>query len=136
MRCFINMQEFIVQHILQSELLNGNEFMNLANTCKDYRKFNTEKSLRRLWKHGKVKSVKTALYVEQLLKRYQANEILEETISPIKESEVVSALRRLVSREKMWELSKHYKSLSHSVFLRERVVPPKSILGKRSKRYI
>ena len=110
--------------------------MNLANTCKDYRKFNTEKSLRRLWKHGKVKSVKTALYVEQLLKRYQANEILEETISPIKESEVVSALRRLVSREKMWELSKHYKSLSHSVFLRERVVPPKSILGKRSKRYI
>ena len=136
MRCFINMQEFIVQYILQSELLNGNEFMNLANTCKDYRKFNTEKSLGRLWKHGRVKSVKTALYVEQLLKRYQVNEILEEAITPIKESEVVSALRRLVSRKKMWELSKHYKSLSRSVFLLERVAPPESILGKRSKRYI
>lgn len=136
MRCFTNMQEFIVQHILQSELLGGNDFMNLANTCKQYRKFNTEKSLKRLWKHGKVKSVKTALYVEQLLKRYQANQILEETITPLKESEVVSALRRLVSREKMWELSKHYKSLSPSVFLHEKVDPLGSILGKRSKRYI
>jgi hypothetical protein len=136
MRCFINMQEFIVHHILQSELLNGNEFMNLTNTCKEYRKFNTEKSLKRLWKHGKVKSIKTALYVEQLLKKHPAKEILEETITPLKESEVVSALRRLLSQEKMAALSTRYKSHAPSVFLLERIAPLKSILGKRSKHYI
>lgn len=136
MRCSIIMQGFIVQHILQSELLNGNDFMNLANTCKEYRKFNTEKSLQRLWKYGAVKNIKTALYVEQLLKIYPAKEILDETITPLKESEVVSALRRLISREKMALLSKHYKSHAPSVFLLERIAPPRSILGKRSKHYI
>lgn len=135
MRCFITMKEFIIQHILHTELLNGNDFMNLTNTCSTFRKFNTEKSLRRLWKHGKVRNVKTALYVEQLLKKYPANEILEETISPLKESEVVSALRKLISRDKIHKLSKHYTCLGRSVFLPERVDPLGSILGKRSKRY-
>jgi hypothetical protein len=130
------MREFVIQHILQSELLGGNDFMNLSNTCSTFRKFNTEKSLKRLWKHGGVKSVKTALYVEQLLKKYPAKEILEETITPLKESEVVSALRRLLSREKMASLSKRYRSHAQSVFLLERIAPLRSILGKRNKRYI
>ncbi len=136
MKYFNTMKEFIVHHILYTELLDGNDFMNLANTCTRFRRFNTHKRLKKLWKHGKVKNVKTALYVEHKLKIYKPTQILDEAITPSRESEVVSALRRLLSRDKMRAISKHYKYPALSLFLHERATPLVSLLGKRNKHYI
>ena len=127
-----NMKDFIVQHILHSNLLHGNDFMNLTNTCKQLRVHNNGNSLKRLWKHGKVNDIRTALYVEHKLNQYTPYDILAEAPSA-KEKDVVSALRKLISPTDMRYLSKAYNS--PKLFLLERITPIKSLLGKRSKRY-
>lgn len=129
----LNMKDFIVQYILHGKLLNGNDFMNLSNTCKSFRLYNTSERLSTLWNHGKVKNIKTALYVESKLKQYLPGQILAEAPNRIKEREVVSALRKLISPEAMMRLS--WSSTSKELFLLERIRPVKSILGKRSKMY-
>lgn len=132
-----NMEDFMVQHILYTELLSGNDFMNLTNTCKHFRtEYNTKKCLKRLWKHGHVRDLKTALYVEDKLKRYKPEQILDEVTNDSRERDVLSAFNKLLSHRKKIKLSKRYKSVSPLLFLHGITTQPKSILGKRSKNYI
>jgi len=129
------MQDFIVEYMLHSNLLTGNDFMNLANTSRCMRAaYCQTECLKRLWKHGNVRNLKTALYVECKLHRLEPRQILEEAPNKRKEYEVVSALRRLISREDMALLSKQC-TVSRHLFLHERAVPPLSILGKRNTYY-
>ena len=127
------MRDFIVRHILHTKLLNGNDFMNLSNTCKTLRLYNTPECLRILWCHGNVRNLKTALYVESRLEQFLPKDILAEAPSRNKEKEVVSALRKLVSPETMMKLS--WASTSKGLFLLERIRPVRSVLGKRSNMY-
>ena len=88
-----NMEDFMVQHILYTGLLSGNDFMNLTHTCKHFStEYNTNKCLKRLWKHGHVRNLKTALYVEDKLKRYKPEQILDEVTNDSREKDVLSAV--------------------------------------------
>lgn len=132
-----NMEDFMVEHILYTGLLSGNDFMNLTNTCKHFRaEYNTKKCLKRLWKHGYVRDLKTALYVEDKLKTYEPDQILDEVTNDSRERDVLSAFNKLLSHRKKIKLSKRYKSVSPLLFLHGTTIQPKSILGKRSKNYI
>ena len=119
----INMHEFIVQHILYNQFLTGNEFMDLTNTCKQLRQFNTTDCLKHLWKHGRVKNLRTALYVEHKLNKYNPKDIYNEAFNRTKQLEVLSALKSLNIRVR--------KPVSVQFLLgkKDRL---RSILGKRN----
>jgi hypothetical protein len=121
------MNDFVMEYLAHKCFLNGNDFMELANTCKRFRKYNKDKYIRKLWKHGAVENVKTAFYVEKLLKKYRPREILGETTNIRLEKEVVSVFRRILSTRKMFHLARTHSPLSRSLFAKEKV----TILGKR-----
>ena len=121
------MNDFVVKYMAHEGFLTGNDFMELTNTCKSFRVYNKDEFIRKLWKHGPVKNLRTACYVEKLLKKYPPGEILGETTNVELEREVVSALRRMLTSTKMKRLSKTHASLTPSLFAREKI----SILGKR-----
>tara|TARA_B100000925_G_C21955157_1_gene450838 strand:+ start:874 stop:1272 length:399 start_codon:yes stop_codon:yes gene_type:complete len=127
-------KHFILKYFLQTNMLSGNDFMNLSNTCRDFRQYNTNECLKNLWHHGTVKSLKTALYVKNRLRIFSPYEILEEAPNREKEFEVVSAFRRLLSRKKMIKLSK--RSSSTWLFLPEKIGQPRLVLGKRTRHCI
>jgi hypothetical protein len=126
-------KHFIIKYFLQKKMLSGHDFMNLSNTCKSFRAYNTSKCLQLLWQHGRVKSLRTALYVKDRLRIFTPKEILKEAPTRTKEFEIVSAFRRLLSRMEMAKLSKC--NFSSWLFLRETSKQPKLILGKRMRRY-
>lgn len=126
-------KHFIIKYFLQTKMLSGHDFMNLSNTCKTFRSYNTSKCLKLLWQHGRVKSLKTALYVKDRLRFFTPKEILKEAPDRTKEFEIVSAFRRLLSRIEMIKLSKC--NFSSWLFLHETSESPKLILGKRMRRY-
>lgn len=129
MNVLINMQDFIVQHLLYTGLLTGNEFMDLTNTCRYLRKeFNKPKCLEKFWKYKRVPNLKTALYVQHKLNKYTPIQIFEEACNRRKQMEVLSTFRSL-------RLTRKYNSLPVQ-FLLEKKGRVKSVLGKRSKRYI
>lgn len=121
------MNSFVIKYMAHERFLTGNDFMELTNTCKSFRVYNKDTFIRKLWKHGPVKNLKTACYVEKLLQKYPPNEILGETTNVKLEKEVVSALRRMLTSTSMKRLSTTHKSLTPSLFAREKI----SILGKR-----
>lgn len=121
------MNGFTVKYLAHKGFLDGNDFMELTNTCKAFRPFNRAEYINKLWKHGAVENVKTACYVEKLLKRYPPCEILGEITNIRLEKEVVSALRTMLPKRKMFHLARTHSPLSRSLFAREKV----SILGKR-----
>lgn len=127
-------KHFIIKYFLQTKMLSGHDFMNLSNTCKTFRSYNTSKCLQLLWRHGSVKSLKTALYVKDRLRIFTPKEILKEAPNRTKEFEIVSAFRRLLSRMEMTKLSKC--NFSSWLFLRETSKQPTLILGKRMRHYI
>lgn len=121
------MNDFVVKYMAHEGFLTGNDFMELTNTCKSFRVYNKDEFIRKLWKHGPVKNLRTACYVEKLLKKYPPGEILGETTNVKLEREVVSALRRMLNKPKLYKLAKSHVSLTPSLFAREKI----SILGKR-----
>jgi len=121
------MNSFVMEYLAHGCFLNGNDFMELTNTCKLFRKYNRDKYIRKLWKHGAVENVKTAFYVEKLLEKYRPREILGETTNIRLEKEVVSAFRRILPKRKMFHLARTHSPLSRSLFAKEKV----TILGKR-----
>lgn len=126
-------KHFIIKYFLQTNMLSGHDFMNLSNTCKSFRTYNTSKCLKLLWHYGRVKSLKTALYVKNRLTFFSPNEILNEAPNRRTEFEIVSAFRKLLPHETMIKLSKD--NFSSWLFLPETSRRPKLILGKRSWRY-
>lgn len=127
-------KHFILKYFLQTNMLSGNDFMNLTNTCREFRQYNTKECLKKLWHHGTVKSLKTALYVKNRLQMFSPREILEEAPNRKKEFEVVSAFRRLLSRKTMIKLSEG--SSSTWLFLPEKIGQPRLVLGKRRRHCI
>jgi hypothetical protein len=119
------MNGFTVKYLAHEGFLNGNDFMELTNTCRAFRAFNRAEYINKLWKHGEVENVKTACYVEKLLKLYPPCEILGEITNIRLEKEVVSAGRRMLPKRKMFHLARTHSPLSRSLFARE------NILGKR-----
>ena len=132
----LHMDEFTLQYV--QLFLSGYEYINLTSTCKLLLEYQTNDYLRRLWKHGKVRNLKTAFYIEHKLLKYRPETIIQEAPSEEILKSTYSAFRCLLSRRMKTKFRKFRRDFLpvNGKSLVETIGPIRLKLGKRTRNCI